>query len=51
MGRVVPTNVNPGRIEKIRERVRNAGFKNVTFLTATPTDSGLPPDPRDAAYI
>jgi SAM-dependent methyltransferase len=50
-GRVFATEIDAALIEQIRERVRNAGFNNVTVVTATPTDSGLPADCCDAAYM
>jgi SAM-dependent methyltransferase len=50
-GLVFATEIDPARIEEIRERVHNAGLNNVTVVTATPTDSGLSAGCCDAAYM
>jgi ubiquinone/menaquinone biosynthesis C-methylase UbiE len=50
-GRVFATEIDPALVQQIRERARKAGLNNVTVLTATPTDSGLPADCCDAAYM
>jgi len=50
-GRVFATEIDPARIEEIRERVRNAGLNNVTVVTASATDSGLSAGCCDAAYM
>ena len=50
-GRVFATEIDPALIGQISQRVRNAGLNNVTVVTATPTDSGLPADCCDAAYM
>src|SRR5215472_4852475 len=41
-GRVFATEIDPALVKKIRRRARKAGLNNVTVVTATPTDSGLP---------
>ena len=50
-GRVFATEIDPALVEQIRQRVRNEGLNNVTVVTATPTDSGLPAGCCDAAYM
>jgi ubiquinone/menaquinone biosynthesis C-methylase UbiE len=50
-GRIFATEVDPALIEQIRERVRSTGLNNVTVVTATSTDSGLPAGCCDAAYM
>src|SRR5215472_15496414 len=50
-GRVFATEIDPALIEQIGERARKAGLNNVTVVTATPTDSRLPADCCDAAYM
>jgi len=44
--------VKPGAtVAEIRQRVANAGVGNVTVITATATDTGLPADSCDAIYM
>ena len=43
--------IDPARIEEIRKRAHDAGLADVTVVTATATDSGLPADCCDAAYM
>ena len=50
-GHVFATEIDPALIGQIRERVRSAGLNNVTVVTATPADSGLPIGCCDAAYM
>jgi len=50
-GRVFATEIDPALVQQIRERARKAGLDNVTVVTATPTDSGLPAGCCDAAYM
>jgi len=50
-GRVFATEIDPVRIEQIGKRIHDAGIANVIVVKATPTDSGLPPDCCDAAYM
>ncbi len=50
-GRVFATEIDPALVEQIRERARKAGLNNVTAVTATPTESGLPAGCCDAAYM
>ena len=50
-GRVYAPEIDPALIEQIRERARKADLSNVTVVTATPTDSGLPAGCCDAAYM
>ncbi len=50
-GHVFATEIDPTLIRQIRERARKVGLNNVTAVTATPTDSGLPADCCDAAYM
>jgi len=50
-GRVFATEIDPALIKQIRERAQKAGLNNLTVMTATPTDSGLPADCCDAAYM
>lgn len=50
-GRVFATEIDPARVQQIRKRVGNAELDNVTVVTATPTDSGLPAGCCDAAYM
>src|SRR5215472_1995693 len=50
-GRVFATEIDPALIEQIRERARKSDLNNVTVVAATPTDSGLPSDCCDAAYM
>ena len=50
-GHVYATEIDPERIAEIRQRVADAGLKNVTVVAATPSDSGLPAGCCDAAYM
>jgi SAM-dependent methyltransferase len=50
-GRVFATEIDPALVKKIRRRARKAGLNNVTVVTATPTDSGLPAACCDGAYM
>jgi SAM-dependent methyltransferase len=50
-GRVFATEIDPALVQKIRKRVRKAGLNNVTAVRATSTDTGLPADCCDAAYM
>ena len=50
-GRVFATEIDPALIKQIRERAQKAGLNNLTVVTATPTDSGLPAHCCDAAYM
>jgi SAM-dependent methyltransferase len=50
-GRVFATEIDPELMEQIRERARKADINNVTVVTATATDSGLPANCCDAAYM
>jgi len=50
-GRVFATEIDPARIEEIRKRIHDTGLANLTVVRATPTDSGLPADCCDAAYM
>src|SRR5215469_2286416 len=50
-GRVFATEIDPALVQRIRQRARKAGLNNVTVMTATPTNSGLPADCCDAAYM
>jgi SAM-dependent methyltransferase len=50
-GRLFATEIDPALIEQIPERARKTGLNNVTVVTATPTDSGLPTGCCDAAYM
>lgn len=50
-GRIFATEIDPALVEQIRRRVRSAGLNNVTLVTATPSDSGLPAGCCDAAYM
>jgi ubiquinone/menaquinone biosynthesis C-methylase UbiE len=50
-GRLFATEVDPALIEQIRERARKADLDNITVMTATPTDSELPSNCCDAAYM
>jgi len=50
-GRVFATEIDPARIEEIQKRSHDAGLANVTVIKATPTDSGLPVNCCDAAYM
>src|SRR5215469_13679012 len=49
--RVFATEIDPALIEQIRARARKADLNNVTVVAATPTDSRLPSDCCDAAYM
>jgi precorrin-6B methylase 2 len=50
-GGVFATEIDPALVKRIRERARKAGLNNVTAVTATSADSGLPADCCDAAYM
>ena len=50
-GRVFATEIDPALVEQIREHARKADLNNVTVVTATPTDGGLPANCCDAAYM
>jgi SAM-dependent methyltransferase len=50
-GRVFATEIDPTLVKKIRERARKAGVNNVTAVTATTADTGLPADCCDGAYM
>lgn len=50
-GRMYANEIDPDRLAEIRERVANAGIGNVTVVTATATDTGLPADSCDAIYM
>ena len=50
-GRMYANEIDPDRLAEIRERVANAGIGNVTVVTATAADTGLPADSCDAIYM
>ena len=50
-GRVFATEIDPALMEQIRVRAREADLDNVTVVAARRTDSGLPADCCDAAYM
>ncbi len=50
-GRMYANEIDPDRLAEIRTRVANAGIGNVTVVTATATDTGLPADSCDAIYM
>lgn len=50
-GRMYANEIDPDRLAEIRQRVADAGFGNVTVVTATATDTGLPADSCDAIYM
>jgi len=50
-GHVFATEIDPALVEQIRKRARKAGLNNLTAVTATPTDSGIPAGCCDAAYM
>jgi ubiquinone/menaquinone biosynthesis C-methylase UbiE len=50
-GHVYASEIDPLRIAEIQQRVRDAGLGNLTAVTATPTDSGLPPACCEAVYM
>ena len=50
-GRMYANEIEPERLAEIRQRVANASIGNVTVVTATATDTGLPADSCDAIYM
>ena len=50
-GRMYANEIDPDRLAEIHQRVANAGIGNVTVVTATATDTGLPADSCDAIYM
>jgi len=50
-GHVYASEIDPLRIAEIQQRARDAGLDNLTAVTATPTDSGLPAACCEAVYM
>ena len=50
-GHVYASEIDPQRIAEIQERARAAGLDNLTTVTATPTDSGLPAACCEGVYM
>jgi SAM-dependent methyltransferase len=50
-GHVYATEIDPKRLDEIRERARQAGLDNLTVIQATPSDTGLPAGCCDGIYM
>ena len=50
-GHVFSTEIDPGEIEAIRNRVAQAGLRNVTVVQATASETGLPGECCDAIFM
>src|SRR5215813_3248638 len=50
-GHVYASEIDPVRIAEIQQRARDAGLDNLTVVTASPTDSGLPAASCEGVYM
>jgi ubiquinone/menaquinone biosynthesis C-methylase UbiE len=50
-GRIFSTEIDPGRLRRLREAVAAAGLDNVTVIEASVSETGLPPNCCDAIVL
>ena len=50
-GHVYASEIDPQRVAEIEQRARDAGLNNLTVVTASPTDSGLPAACCEGVYM
>jgi ubiquinone/menaquinone biosynthesis C-methylase UbiE len=50
-GHVYSSEIDPGRLRALREKIAEAGLRNVTFVEARSSDSGLPAGCCDAIVL
>jgi len=50
-GHVYASEIDPQRVAEIEQRARDAGLDNLTVVTASPTDSGLPVASCEGVYM
>jgi len=50
-GHVYASEIDPQRVSEIEQRARDEGLDNLTVVTATPTDSGLPAACCEGIYM
>jgi SAM-dependent methyltransferase len=50
-GHVYASEIDPQRVAEIQQRARDAGLDNLTVVTASPTDSGLPAACCEGVYM